>query len=105
MLQGDDEVAAQESSRIIEDARVRHFHDPERRVGRVVAESLGARDAIAWDIYLFFAQGDEWGEEPPRPTEWMHQLSATWVDPRRLRVGEYLTEELYRTMNRLTAVT
>jgi hypothetical protein len=104
MLEADTEVAAQESARIIVDPRVHHFHDPERRVGKALARSLGAEGRIAWDIYLFFARGSEWLKEPPRPIQWMHQLSADWADPTRLHVGEGLVEALHKTVKELTIV-
>jgi hypothetical protein len=31
-------------------ATVRRFHDPEKRAGRAIAQSLGAQDAVAWDV-------------------------------------------------------
>jgi len=104
MLQGNGEATAQESARIIEDPRVRHFHDPERRAGRALAASLGGQGKVAWDIYLFYAKGGEWIEDPPRPTDWMHQLSASWADPARLRAGDDLVEELRETMTRVTGI-
>jgi hypothetical protein len=104
MVEGDSQATAQESARIIEDPRVRHFHDPERRAGKAIARGLGGEGKVAWDIYLFFGKGDEWGEDPPRPIEWMHQLSAYWADPKRLRVADGLIEALHETMQRLTVV-
>ncbi|MDQ5852244.1 MAG: hypothetical protein M3380_09265, partial [Chloroflexota bacterium] len=41
MLTGDTEAAAAESAQIVDDARVRHFYDPEQRAGKAVAQSLG----------------------------------------------------------------
>jgi hypothetical protein len=104
MVEGDSEAMAHQSARIMEDPRVRHFHDPERRAGKAIAQSLGGRGKIAWDIYLFFSKSSEWMKDPPAPIEWMHQLSADWADPTRLRVRDYLLEELRKTMKRLTVV-
>ena len=104
MLPADGETASQESARIIEDPRVRHFHDPERRAGKAIAQRLGGPDEVAWDIYLFYAKGSEWVEDPPAPIEWMHQLSASWADPARLHVGDDLVETLHKTMKKLTVV-
>lgn len=92
MLDGDTEVTARESARIVADPRFRHFHDPERRLGRVVAQRMGAEGKVAWDIYLFFAEGAEWLEDLPPPTDWIHQLSASWADPARLRFGDGLVQ-------------
>ncbi len=98
MLEEDTEETAQESALILEDSRVRHFHDPERRAGKAIAQSLGGQGGIAWDIYLFFAKGSEWVDDPPRPIEWMHQCSGTWADPARFRFGDDLIEGLRRAM-------
>ena len=102
MLHGDMEETARKSARIIEDPRVRHFHDPENRSGKAIAQSLGGQGAVAWDVYLFFAEGSEWVEDPPPPTDWKHQLSADWADPMRLHVREDLVATLHRTMKELT---
>jgi hypothetical protein len=103
MLQGDTHATAQESARILDDARVRHFHDPRRRTGKAIARSLGGQSEVAWDIYLFFAEGRNWVGEPPPPVEWTHQLSAGWADPEHLRFGDDLVKELHRIMKKLTA--
>ena len=105
MLQGDMELRAQESARIIDDPRVRHFHDPEKRSGKAIAQSLGGKGKVAWDIYLFYAKGSEWVEDPPRPTDWMHQCSSNgWADPAHFHFGDDLVEELHKTMKRLTEI-
>jgi hypothetical protein len=57
MLPDDTEAGTGESARIIDDPRVRHFHDPAKRSGRAVAASLGWKDYVAWDIYLFYEAG------------------------------------------------
>jgi len=101
MLEGDTEVTARQSAPIVEDPRFRHFHDPEKRSGTAIAESMGGQDRVAWDIYLFFAKGSEWQEDPPSPTDWMHQLSASWADPTHFHYGDGLVAELHKTMTRL----
>ena len=103
MLSDDAREAAGPSARIIADPRVRHFHDPEKRAGKAVAESLGCESAVAWDIYLFYASGSEWTDGPPAPIDWMHQLPGSWADPARLHTGDDLVEELQKAMKRLTS--
>ena len=102
MLEGDTEVTARESAGIVEDPRFRHFHDPEKRSGTAIAESMGGQGRVAWDIYLFFAKVSEWQEDPPTPTDWMHQLSASWADPARFHFGDGLLQELHTVMMKLT---
>jgi hypothetical protein len=103
MLAHDSEGAARVSARIIEDPRVRHFYDPERRVGKVIAKSLGGRETNeAWDIYLFYEKGSEWIEDLPTPTDWMHQLTGTsWADLAQYYTGDELVEELHKAMRKL----
>ena len=60
MLPTDDADAARVAAQSIQDRRVRHFYDPKRQVGKVLAQSLGEPDQIAWDMYLFYAAGSEW---------------------------------------------
>ncbi len=102
MLEADSEEAARESARIVKDPRFRHFHDPQRRLGRVIAQHLGAKGRVAWDIYLFFAEDGEWLEDLPTPIDWIHQLSASWADPARLRFGPGLVQALRASMRQLT---
>ena len=82
------------------DPRVHHYYDPNRRSGEAIAGSLGHKDRVAWDIYLFYAGGATWIETPPPPTVWMHQLSETWLDRGHYHTGDDLVRELSRAMQR-----
>ena len=102
MLPLDGPAAARLSARIIRDPRARHFYDPDHLVGKAIAEGLGGKDKIAWDIYLFYAAGDVWGDSPPPPTDWAHQLTgSTWADNTRHHSGDDLSKELHRIVQRL----
>ena len=104
ILPGDTEVTARESASMFNDPRVRHFYDPEKRLGKAIARSLNWEVGVAWDIYLFYAKGSEWVEDPPPPTDWMHQLSDNWTDRAHFRFGDALVEELHKTMRELMEV-
>jgi hypothetical protein len=80
MLANDNESAARRAADSIRHPRIRHFHDPRRLAGQVIAESLGAPGETAWDTYLFYAKSSEWREKPPVPVDWAHQNSEGW-DP------------------------
>jgi hypothetical protein len=80
------------------DARVQHFHDPNRRAGRAVAASLGGTGKVAWDVYLFYDPGLEWGEGLPAPTRWAHQLDADWADRAHHYTGRDLVDALREAM-------
>ena len=100
MLPEDTEAGAQRSARIIDDPRVRHFHDPAKRSGRAIAASLGWKDYVAWDIYLFYESGSTWLDGPPAPAHFAHQLPR---DSAHFRTGDDLVRELQEAMKRLTA--
>jgi hypothetical protein len=50
----------------------------------------------AWDVYLIFAPGVEWKDQPPTPSFWMHQLYS--VDPKNAFNSKGLTAELQRIL-------
>jgi hypothetical protein len=102
MLDGDSQQAAQAAAAgIIRDGRIHHFYDPVKRAGQAVAESLGAGNAIAWDIYLFYERDSLWNTFPPRPMQWFHQLDATWADPAHHAWDSELRRRLYETFQEL----
>jgi len=79
---------------------IAHFHDPGKMAGKAIAETLGAEDRVAWDFYLTYRPGDRWGETPPRPQAWTHQLAgAVWANPFRYRTGEALKRELSKMIS------
>jgi hypothetical protein len=101
MLPLDNRFTAQRQAGKIADARVRHFYDPHRRVARALGDSLGAPGKPWWDVYLFYAAGSEWHDQPPSPVRWAHQLSDTWADPAHCHRGDDLIEQLRVTMSEL----
>jgi len=103
MLPLDNLVTATRMARTMKALCFRHFHDPGKQVGKIIAESLGAPGKVAWDIYLFYAKGLIWDESPPQPTAWAHQLGTdSWADPARYYRGEGLIRELGRGMRLFT---
>jgi hypothetical protein len=100
MLPEDTEANAERSALVIDDPRVRHFHDRARRSGQAIAASLGWKDYVAWDIYLFYESGSTWLDGPPAPAHFAHQLPR---DSTHFRTGDDLVRELREAMKRLTA--
>ena len=52
----------------ITDARVAHFWDDQRLVGRWFAENVSPDDAdrgVVWDAYYLYAPSVEWTSKPP----------------------------------------
>ena len=102
MIEGDSLAMAEQSAQIIVDPRVRHFHDPERRAGKAIAQALGGEGDIAWDTYLFYPKGSKWLARPPAPIFWMHQLTrSTWADEAHQHCGDDLVAELGKCMKEL----
>lgn len=98
----DGEKAARKTATILaKDPRIRHFFDPERRVGKAVAKTLGW-SGFAWDIYLFYPKGAAWGETPPVPWRFAHQMGSH-ADDDHFHVGDDLERELRKTMGAAVA--
>jgi copper chaperone CopZ len=54
--------------------------DIERQIGDLFAKSLRL-SSTAWDVYLVYASGIKWeGNQPPKPSYWMHQLQGQRAD-------------------------
>ena len=103
MLPFDNILTARFMAQTIKAPSVRHFHDPGKQVGKIIAQSLGAQGKVAWDIYLFYPKRIKWDDSPPPPAMWAHQLGTnSWADPARYHRGDDLIEELYRAMEQLT---
>jgi hypothetical protein len=80
---GDNRAKALAATKLIPDERSIHFWDGGGRLGRQYGKLLklpGGR-TFAWDVYFVLDKRASWGESPPAPTEWMHQLGE---DNRRL---------------------
>ena len=87
----------------ISDPRVHHFYDPNKQSGTAIADSLGYKDRVAWDIYLFYTAGADWIGDPPAPAVWVHQLSESWLDRKHYHSGDDLALELSAAMKKLIA--
>lgn len=101
MLPSDNRRAAIRAAQTIVDPRVRHFHDPKKRAGKIIARSLGEPDYVAWDIYLFYPVGSTWDTLPSVPSHWAHQVSEHWAD--HFHYGDDLANELHKIARRLMA--
>lgn len=101
MLAADNEGSASQSAHIFPGGQVRQFHDPERHLGKLIAKSLGADNAVAWDTYLFYDKGIEWKERAPVPLDWAHQLDDSWADPDHFAWDENLILRLREIITRL----
>jgi copper ion binding protein len=97
MLNTDDQNSAYKAASLFKDASIVQFFDSENKFGDLVAKRLSPQGKKAWDIYMFFDKGTQWGEGIPRPFEYAHQLSwevQPWVDGTKYFCGQELTKRL-----------
>ncbi|MCH7944608.1 MAG: hypothetical protein IIC73_01135 [Armatimonadetes bacterium] len=99
--------AVQQSKTFGGDERFKFYWDEKKRLpislgstlqlpsDRERAEFLGSEKhlpsnrSLAWDVYLLYDKDVTWGEEPPEPSFWMHQLGQDerTLDPARLKLA------------------
>jgi len=95
VLSEDHEQAAQAAAEGLQSPLLHHFYDPEQRAARQMGAILGGAGHFAWDVYLVFAAGTLWEDEPPLPAGWAHQLDhSTWAPAERRHKGEALINAL-----------
>ena len=77
ILPDDSEAAANGSSALVPDGRASHYWDAARALPPLFAPVLGLPEGWpAWDVYMVFAPGVLWGDAPPAPSYWEHQLGV-----------------------------
>ena len=65
------------ATRLMDDARVRHYWDGETVTGAAFQPYFPGLSAPAWDVWMLFPPGVRWeGAAPPEPTWWEHQLGS-----------------------------
>ena len=87
VLESDNADAGKQAEPLLPDPRVTHYWDGDNSLGKLYGRSLTLPRGrqLAWDIYFVYAPGVTWEDEPPQPTEWMHQLGR---DERHLSGGK-----------------
>ena len=97
----DSTEAVGEAARLFnDDPRVTQFYDAEKISGLEVADGFGAEPGeVAWDVYLFYDEVNQWIESLPVPLDWLHQLKgSSWAEPERLVQGNQLASRLREIM-------
>jgi hypothetical protein len=83
ILPDDNHAAAIGSSALVPDGRAAHFWDEQRVLPQSFARVLGLPEGWpAWDVYLAYEARAYWGEAPPAPAFWHHQLGNDLAAPR-----------------------
>jgi hypothetical protein len=77
--------------------RVTHYSDPEAYLGKKYGPMLGVPyGSPAWDVYFAFGADVRWGETPPIPSYWEHQLGGLGTN--RLLDGPHFAEEVRKLL-------
>ena len=80
-------------------SRVTHYSDPQSSAGKAYGPIIGVPyGAPAWDVYLAFGPDARWGDAPPSPSYWEHQLGG--VDSNRYLDGPRFAEEVRKLLAR-----
>ncbi|MCH7726576.1 MAG: hypothetical protein IH991_08875 [Planctomycetes bacterium] len=77
VLSEDDGKAADKAVEAVPDDRAMHFWDDDKSLGFSLGKtvSLPRGRKLAWDVYFAFDAKAKWGDAPPNPGYWMHQLA------------------------------
>ena len=83
ILPADTKSPDEETRALVSDARASHFWDEGRALPSIFSDVLGlAKDWPAWDVYLAYPPGARWGDAPPAPSFWHHQLGELELAPK-----------------------
>lgn len=95
MLRFDSEKAATKASGILDDSRVKQFWDPKNLVPEILGRGFDWEEGDpAWDIYLYYSPEATWGDDPPEPVAYFHQLSKHQDDEEHFFTGAALIKRL-----------
>ena len=82
VLAEDVEAPDEQTLALVPDRRARHFWDAEGHLPKLFHSVLQLpADWPAWDVYLAYPPGVTWGDKPPAPAYWEHQLGHTLDAP------------------------
>ena len=83
ILKTDQGPPDQETRSLVPDERAAHYWDADAMLPPLFAGILGLPPGCpAWDVYLAYAPGARWENDPPPPLFWHHQLPGVTTAPR-----------------------
>ncbi|MBA3726521.1 MAG: hypothetical protein H0W86_08720 [Armatimonadetes bacterium] len=89
MVPGDGHASAEESAKPMKKAGIASYWDGGRQLGEAYGKvvELPMGKTMAWDVYFVYGPDAVWGETPPKPAYWMHQLGSDerCLDPDKFR--------------------
>jgi hypothetical protein len=87
-FEGDDRELWEPS--LLHDARVTHYWDQKKQLGRWYANALTrpqAPEYVEWDAFFVYAPGDTWSESATRPIRWGRTIVGKREDLRAAVAG------------------
>jgi len=99
MRPGDGIESAEAAAKLLNDPRLKQFHDSKNLTGQDFALALGAENQQvasehpASDIYMFFPEGESWGKNSPAPKDFIHQVKEYGTDWPYLDAAHFTTGE------------
>jgi hypothetical protein len=77
VLSEDTGQAAAKAVQFVSDERAVHYWDGDKSLGFLMGKTvtLPRGRTLAWDVYFAFDAEARWGDAPPSPVFWMHQLA------------------------------
>lgn len=73
MLDNEERADAVRATRFLDDPRTTHFWTDDDRLAEAFSGVLGLpEEEPAWDVYLLYAPGQTWDDQPPEPRLTMH---------------------------------
>ncbi|MEM7586220.1 MAG: hypothetical protein AAF560_22705 [Acidobacteriota bacterium] len=72
MLGEETEADAPKGSVFLNDPRSSHFWTGAHTLVEALQDPIGLEDEPAWDVFLVYGPGVQWGETPPVPDYYMH---------------------------------
>lgn len=96
VLREDDGPAADKAVEAVPDDRAVHFWDGDKSLGFLLGKivTLPRGRKLAWDAYFAFDTTAKWGDAPPTPVFWMHQLA----DDERKLDGERFKDQVLKAL-------
>jgi hypothetical protein len=97
ILWTDSEVTARLATRHLRDPRARQYWAPDLTLGEAFQRPISLSSEPAWDVYLLYEPGVQWTADPPRPTDFMHQL-ADRLPASKLLDADVMAEKLSKML-------
>ena len=103
ILRTDKREVAVKATTFIPDSRAKHYWVDDHSVGNLFKDAIGLENEPAWDVYLLYPAGTKWGESPPVPEYFQHQLGGRLPPEKRLN-ADGMAERIEALLEKLAAL-